>query len=117
MNIPKTIPYRVSDLASPEEQARGHRKNAEELARRTAEVAENAAGSKYDEISFQSLGVSVEIRIENQFDWIPNRREIVSRRGNWQVWEPRADLADKSFIYLMTDAPLGSKFVARVWRV
>jgi len=116
-NIPKTVPYRVADSATLEEQARGHRKNAEEIARRAAEVAEHLPGSKFDEITFKSLGEGVEVRIENDFDWIPNRYEIVSRKGDYRVWEPRDDLADRSFIYLKTSAPKGKRFIARVWRV
>ncbi|MBU0599145.1 hypothetical protein KKF61_09260 [Patescibacteria group bacterium] len=116
-NIPKTIPYRVSESATPEELARGHRKNAEELARRTAEVAEHLPGSKFDEVEFTSLGEGREVRIENPFDWIPNRRETVSGKGAYLIGNARSDLADKQFIYLTTNAPKGTKFIVRVWRV
>jgi len=116
LEIPKTLARRVPVDGTQEEQLNAHQKIQDELARRIAEVADHLPGSKFHEIEFTSPGPSQEITIENTFDFTPNRVHVVSRKGDYNVWEPREDLADDSFIYLSTSAPKGTKFVARVWR-
>ena len=116
MDISKTIPRPIAEDAPEKERHQAQRKIDEELARRAGEVAENVPGSKFDEIEFQSLGDGVEIRIDNPFPWIPNRRSVISQHGDWTLWNSRDDLADENFIYLSTVAPAGEKFIVRFWR-
>lgn len=116
IQIPKRLPRHPGPTATVEELARHGRHVEEELTRRLTEVAERVE-DRYDEVSFESGGKDVEVRISNPFDWTPNRFSVCDVVGAYAVGWGRPARANESWIYLTSDAPKGTRICVKMSRV
>ncbi len=112
INTPKGLGRRTPELEDNPEFSRDLRLAMDELNRKVDDTADQASGSKYDEIEFKSAGEGETVRIANSLDYVPNRMRKVCSKGPYEVGEPEDGLfADEDFIYVVTNAPKGTVFV------
>ena len=114
-DMPSRLPRRPPLDATEDERIQHQQRVEDELARRTAMVAEHVPGSRHDEVTITSAGEGEEVRVENPFDWVPTRMEGVDVPYPYVMGRSRNSLASESFIWVKCSAPKGTKLIARFY--